>query len=271
MPASTGKRKQAPASTDTTTTSTSTSTQHNNNHSSSNNEYNNVQPDSNDHNTNDHLSTIDKHQHYIQQQTDRANTLSQVNTITSNIAVQAKTNIYHELPVQLIELDKLYNKYKPIEFVQADIYSVGAPIHQSINQYIIELKYSIQSIVSLLYTVKLWLQLSLPKLTDQKNLSVITREELIDMLNNIKNNSINIIDSLSKYYAQRGKLVTKSMKYVNDMNYKYSVYILDEKQWYNCRTINLDLRNNVAIIYDMLSKNWDNITVQTNQNYTEMF
>lgn len=125
-------------------------------------------------------------------------------------------------------------------------------------------------IICMLNPIKLWLQLSLPKLSDNKNLSITVREELIDMLNNVKNNNINIIESQTKYYASRGKLISKCIKYNNDNNYKYAVQSHDNKQLLSITNINIDMRNNLTIIYDMLSKNWQHIIQKEKYNYTDM-
>eukprot|EP01094_Clydonella_sp_ATCC50884_P008866 TRINITY_DN18407_c0_g1_i1.p1 TRINITY_DN18407_c0_g1~~TRINITY_DN18407_c0_g1_i1.p1 ORF type:complete len:307 (+),score=108.42 TRINITY_DN18407_c0_g1_i1:110-922(+) len=113
--------------------------------------------------------------------------------------------------------------------------------------------------IELLNTVKIWIQLNVPRIEDGNNFGVGIQEEMINELARAENDAINVMDSMTKYYVSRAKVVSKLMKYPTLEDYRRSVLELDEKELVNLRMCVLDLRNTYAILYDLIHKNKDKI------------
>eukprot|EP01087_Luapelamoeba_hula_P010403 TRINITY_DN2755_c0_g1_i5.p1 TRINITY_DN2755_c0_g1~~TRINITY_DN2755_c0_g1_i5.p1 ORF type:complete len:132 (+),score=10.84 TRINITY_DN2755_c0_g1_i5:187-582(+) len=85
------------------------------------------------------------------------------------------------------------------------------------------------------------------------------QEETISELTRSEDAGYNLLESMTKYYVTRAKLVTKVLKYPSIEDYRQSVDELDQKEYVNLRLSCLDMRNNMALCYDMLNKNIEKI------------
>jgi hypothetical protein len=95
--------------------------------------------------------------------------------------------------------------------------------------------------------------------------------DTISELSRAEDAAYSLLEGITKYYVTRGKLISKVLKHPEIEDYSLSVVELDEKEYLNMRLSTLDLRNNMAIIYDLLSKNWDRIQKPTSSHHTTMF
>ncbi len=64
-----------------------------------------------------------------------------------------------------------------------------------------------------------------------------------------------MLENATKYFITRAKLAAKTLKYPFVEDYLQSIHELDEKEFFNLRLCVLDLRNNYAILQDMIVKN----------------
>jgi len=132
--------------------------------------------------------------------------------------------------------------------------------NQNIRTVMEVLKAEVLQCIDYLNTVKLWIQLNIPRIEDGNNFGVSIQEETISELTRSEDAGYNLLESMTKYYVTRGKLVTKVLKYPGIEDYKQSVIELDQKEYINLKLSCLDMRNNLAIVYDMLTKNIEKIT-----------
>jgi len=64
---------------------------------------------------------------------------------------------------------------------------------------------------------------------------------------------------MTKYFVTRAKLVSKCLKYPGVQDYQESIMELDEKEYIDLKLAYKELRNNYAILYDMITKNLEKI------------
>ena len=80
-----------------------------------------------------------------------------------------------------------------------------------------------------------------------------------------------ILESITKYYVTRAKLCSKMIKYPHVQDYERCIAELDEKEYVNLKLCSIDLRNNYAILYDMIVKNLDKIKRPRSSNTVAMY
>lgn len=117
--------------------------------------------------------------------------------------------------------------------------------------------------MELLSSIKMWIQMNVPRIEDGNNFRVGVQEECISELSRVEDSSFSVLDSMSKYFATRARLVTKCLKHPNVEDYKRSIEEVDHMQAINLRMCVLDLRNNYTILYDVLKKNDDRLEKPT--------
>lgn len=121
------------------------------------------------------------------------------------------------------------------------------------------LKSNILEFIEHLTSVKIWIQLNIPRIEDGNNFGVTIQEETLSELGRAEEAAFATLEHGPKYYLMRAKYITKALKYPGIADYRNSIYELDEKEYINmCMTIK-ELRNNYSILHDMISKNWDKI------------
>jgi len=61
----------------------------------------------------------------------------------------------------------------------------------------------------LYFQLKMWVSLLIPKIEDGNNFGVSIQEDTLAEIQQVEVESVNYLEQLSRYYAARGKLVTK--------------------------------------------------------------
>merc|ERR1711991_621928 len=108
-------------------------------------------------------------------------------------------------------------------------------------------------------TIKVWIQLLTPAIADGNNFGVSVQEECITEFARAEENAFSTLDTISKYYLQRAKLVTKRKKYPQVEDYSRCIIETDEKVYVTLRLSLMDLRNFYGLLHDMLAKNLDKV------------
>jgi len=146
------------------------------------------------------------------------------------------------------------------------------PSNKIILELIVLVKKHILELIETINCVKIWIQLNIPKIEDGNNFGVSIQEETVGELGRAEDSGYALLENLSKYFVARAKLVSKALKYPGIQDYRKSVQELDEKEYVNLKLSCLDLRNNYAILYDMITKNMDKIrTPRTSSHLNSMF
>jgi len=129
-----------------------------------------------------------------------------------------------------------------------------------INFQLIELlKRYITEIIDNADTIKIWIQLNIPGHETGNTFGVEIQEETGAELSRAEESGYSILESLTKYYISRAKIITKIQKYPDVDDYKMSLYELDEREYTNLKYCFVDLRNNYAVLFDLIVKNLEKI------------
>jgi len=176
---------------------------------------------------------------------------SELKDLFTDFGTRAEHILNFMMPRKVAELDTLYRETGP----ECKEKFKGAEMNQEVTQFMGKLKVEIFELLDLLNTLRMWVQLNIPKISDGNNFGVSVQEEIVSMLKSGRLSGLGVLDRTVKYFATRGKLLTKVKKYPNVEDYRRSVEELDDKEWIILRTCCLDLRNNYATLYDMIKKN----------------
>ncbi|KAF9229062.1 proteasome activator pa28 REG alpha/beta subunit [Gyrodon lividus] len=103
--------------------------------------------------------------------------------------------------------------------------------------------------------VKLWVNLTMPKIEDGDNFGVQIQEEVLSELLRSQESAYNIRDSVRQSHLARAKICSKLIKYPNIEDYTLALKEHDEKQLFFARQNLADIRNVYAVITDILHKN----------------
>jgi len=131
------------------------------------------------------------------------------------------------------------------------------------NKLILEtteiLRAELLAMVNNVDTVKLWIQLNVPRIEDGNNFGVSVQEDMVSELSRAEDNAFALLESITKYYIARAKLVTRCFKFPKLPDFEMAVSEIDQKQYLNNVLSLVDLRNNYALLYDMIIKNIDKL------------
>jgi len=145
--------------------------------------------------------------------------------------------------------------------------SVDVPTNAAVFEVVEAMKKEILELIEMINTVKVWIQLNIPRIEDGNNFGVSIQEDTVNELGRAEDSGFSVLESITKYYVTRAKLVTKALKHPNISDYRQSVLELDEKELINLRLCCLDLRNNYAILHDMITKNMEKLKTPRSSNH----
>jgi len=114
--------------------------------------------------------------------------------------------------------------------------------------------------------VKLWINLTMPKIEDGDNFGVQIQEEVLSELQRSQESAYNLRDSARQGHINRAKICSKIIKYPHIEDYTLALKEHDEKQLYVSRQNLFDLRNIYAVMMDILHKNMTKIRAPKGNN-----
>jgi proteasome activator subunit 3 (PA28 gamma) len=140
-----------------------------------------------------------------------------------------------------------------------DIANARYPELVHANKHILKLQETIKAECAQLSDacdkVKLWVNLTMPKIEDGDNFGVQIQEEVLSELLRSQESAYNIRDSVRQNYLARAKICSKLIKYPNIEDYTLALKEHDEKQLFFARQNLVDIRNVYAVMTDILHKN----------------
>jgi len=141
----------------------------------------------------------------------------------------------------------------------SDIANARYPELVLANKHVLKLQETIKAECSQLSEscdkVKLWVNLTMPKIEDGDNFGVQIQEEVLSELLRSQESAYNIRDSVRQNYLARAKICSKLIKYPNIEDYTLALREHDEKQLFFARQNLIDIRNVYAVMSDILHKN----------------
>ncbi|KAF8599725.1 proteasome activator pa28 REG alpha/beta subunit [Ceratobasidium sp. AG-I] len=135
-----------------------------------------------------------------------------------------------------------------------------------------DLKKEYMELVDLCDKVKLWVNLTMPKIEDGDNFGVQIQEEVLNELHRAQDSGYNLRDAVSKsHHVNRAKICSKILKYPHIEDYAIALKEHDEKQFYMSLRNLIDLRNIYAILMDVIHKNFQKIRAPKGNNGATMY
>ncbi|KAH9937379.1 proteasome activator pa28 REG alpha beta subunit [Fomitopsis serialis] len=143
--------------------------------------------------------------------------------------------------------------------------------NQHIDNVHTVVKRECEQLADLCDKVKLWVNLSMPKIEDGDNFGVQIQEEVLTELHRSQESAFNIRDAGRLDHLNRAKICSKIVKYPHIEDYTLALKEHDEKQLYVARQNLHDLRNVYAILTDILHKNIAKIRSPKGNNTSGMY
>ncbi|XP_060776985.1 proteasome activator complex subunit 1 [Neoarius graeffei] len=131
--------------------------------------------------------------------------------------------------------------------------------NEKVDNLIKEIKPHIQMLKEKLNTVSMWVQLQIPRIEDGNNFGVAVQEKVFELLTNTRTKIEGFQTQITKYYSERGDAVAKAAKQPHVGDYRQLVHELDQHQYCELRIVVLEIRNTYAVLFDVISKNYDKI------------
>lgn len=118
-----------------------------------------------------------------------------------------------------------------------------------------EYKYAIETCEKL----KMWISILIPKIEDGNNFGVSVQEEVLNEVHGVQSDSIKSLDTISRYFITRAKLVSKIVKYPFLDDYRRAVNEVDENQYLKLEYSLNKMKCDYLLILDIISKNYEKI------------
>ncbi|MBN3323525.1 PSME3 protein, partial [Atractosteus spatula] len=134
-----------------------------------------------------------------------------------------------------------------------------------------KVKPEIRTLIEKCNTVKMWVQLLIPRIEDGNNFGVSIQEETVAELRTVEGEAASYLDQISRYYITRAKLVSKIAKYPHVEDYRRTVTEIDEKEYISLKIIVSELRNQYVTLHDMILKNIEKIKRPRSSNAETLY
>ncbi|XP_019719763.1 proteasome activator complex subunit 3 isoform X1 [Hippocampus comes] len=134
-----------------------------------------------------------------------------------------------------------------------------------------KVKPEIRTLIEKCNTVKMWVQLLIPRIEDGNNFGVSIQEETVAELRTVEGEAASYLDQISRYYITRAKLVSKIAKYPHVEDYRRTVTEIDEKEYISLKIIVSELRNQYVALHDMILKNIEKIKRPRSSNAEALY
>jgi len=119
--------------------------------------------------------------------------------------------------------------------------------------------------------LKMWVSLLIPKIEDGNNFGVSVQEDTLAEIQQVEVEATNYLEQISRYYASRGKLVSKVAKYPYIEDYQRAVEELDERQHLSMSITMHEIRNRYSTLHDIVIKNFDKIKKPRSSNTDSLY
>jgi len=166
---------------------------------------------------------------------------------------------------------KKRRKINEDESVDVGNVSSDFSLNDIISKTKISLKKEAAELLKYLTSVRLWIQLNVPRIEDGNNFGVQVQEDMIHDIGKAEENTFSSIDLLTKYHVTRGKMLSKCLKYPQVQDYKESIKEIDQKYYTDIITGMRDIRNHYAGLYDSIQKNLEKIVKPRSSHTAAMF
>jgi proteasome activator subunit 2 (PA28 beta) len=170
------------------------------------------------------------------QTTEQEPLIQQVEKLRDNIAENAAEIIKKKIPAKILHLSSLFKAAAfttPLEVcnslelsdlkrkseegsaelsskkIKVEGNTISVPSNQSLVGLTNIVKKEVLEAIDYLNTVKIWIQLNIPRIEAGNNFGVGIQEETILELSRVEDAGYSLLESMTKYFVTRGKLVSK--------------------------------------------------------------
>lgn len=143
------------------------------------------------------------------------------------------------------------------------------PCNKNLIRLIDLIKPEIKDVIEACEKIKMWISLLIPRIEDGNNFGVSIQEEVLNEVHRIQTESINYLDTISRYFITRAKIVSKVAKYPFLDDYRRAVKEVDEKEYMNIQFSINEIRSHYMLILDVVSKNYEKIKKPRSSNNLE--
>merc|ERR1712062_860955 len=91
-------------------------------------------------------------------------------------------------------------------------------------------------------SVKIYIMNHFPKMEDGNNFGASVQEEMVDTCGTIEDTAFSSLTSINEYYRDRGKAISKVLKWPDIPDYQENVSELDSKQSIKLRCVLRDVK-----------------------------
>eukprot|EP01116_Phalansterium_solitarium_P006097 TRINITY_DN18411_c0_g1_i1.p1 TRINITY_DN18411_c0_g1~~TRINITY_DN18411_c0_g1_i1.p1 ORF type:complete len:240 (-),score=55.59 TRINITY_DN18411_c0_g1_i1:908-1627(-) len=158
------------------------------------------------------------------------------------------------------------SKKRKLRSADGDDAGHSVPLNPTVAELCTLLKKELLEMIEMCNTVKIWIQLNIPRIEDGNNFGVSIQEETVNELGRSEEACFSVLESIAKYYLTRAKLVSKCLKHPEIDDYRQTVAEMDQKEYIGQRLCVLDLRNSYAILHDLISKNIEKLVTPRTSN-----
>eukprot|EP01071_Lankesteria_metandrocarpae_P007556 Lankesteria_metandrocarpae@DN4717_c0_g1_i3.p1 len=144
------------------------------------------------------------------------------------------------------------------------------PAHPQLYIMTEELKREVSELIEIAGAVKIFIQLNVPRIEGGNNFGVQIQEEAIQELSRVEEAAFSVCSAIVDYFSERASLAKKIIRCPNIQDYREALREHDEKKWMFLRVTRIDMRNNYAMLYDLLSKNWERVVQPRSSNTSSM-
>ncbi|XP_022173026.1 proteasome activator complex subunit 3 isoform X2 [Myzus persicae] len=145
------------------------------------------------------------------------------------------------------------------------------PANKKIVEVIKILKPNIKQLAEDTNALKMWVSLLIPKIEDGNNFGVSVQEDTLAEIQQVEVEATNYLEQMSRYYASRGKLISKVCKYPYIEDYRCAVEELDERQYLSMSLTMHEIRNRYSTLHDIVIKNFDKIKKPRSSNTDSLY
>ncbi|KAK8807697.1 hypothetical protein WA171_000648, partial [Blastocystis sp. BT1] len=144
---------------------------------------------------------------------------------------------------------------QPIPFPQ----ECTIPINPHLVDILEFMKKEVRECVILCSSIKMWITLKIPRMEDGNDFGVAIQEECVDTISEIEEEAYNILDMISTYHSTRGNYIVQMAANPSIMDYASCISQVDETQFFNIKLSLQSLRNDYALLYDLVTKNLEKL------------
>jgi hypothetical protein len=122
---------------------------------------------------------------------------------------RANTHWWRVMTAPLLSLAMRYELYR-CAFLLVDYFSHFLGLDQIVNHLLALLKREVLDLIEDMGTMKLWIQLNIPRIEDGNNFGVSIQEETVSELSRAEDAGFAVLESMTKYFFSRAKLVSRA-------------------------------------------------------------